>query len=460
MMKTAKLLVIVSAIFILAAFFLPWLSVSINNQNVLNRSGLDLAQGHYGLSEIINSKNAVSYDGFMTEQLLQDILNESVGTMIDVLGLSVAEASLYLVPAFAVILIILSLVSSWKPSISYSVLLLVLSGLMIFYLGYKISIIMFSDRVGKLVDRLLGFGSNGIPFDLNQKIGLGIVLSCLGTVGTFFGGFMAWQSYEEDKRVPQFIRLIPEDLDSIWGMITSEKAQQPKPGTYSNYPGVMQPVHAHVNRMETNRPQQYQPDFEQTWPNYPQHDQEHRYKAYVGQTYQPVSKPNYPQQNQRSMNPPWINNPHNQQMQPNQPLQAYADVNQTPPNKPQSLIQETATEVNMPDQSEEYLHHASNQVTRIPPQPAYIPPQESLRTQPFTGQDSFSFQTPLTPTYSQPGSIANHAAQMPANRNPSPNAMFLPQRNPMTADYPPDPQGRPVNNWRPLKSPNNLRNHT
>ena len=112
MMKTAKLLVIVSAIFILAAFFLPWLSVSINNQNVLNRSGLDLAQGHYGLSEIINSKYAVSYDGFMTEQLLQDIMNESVGTMIDVLGLSVAEASLYLVPAFAVILIILSL--SWR----------------------------------------------------------------------------------------------------------------------------------------------------------------------------------------------------------------------------------------------------------------------------------------------------------------------------------------------------------
>ena len=444
MMNKAKILVIGSAILMLLAFFLPWLSVSVNNRNILNRSGLELAQGRYDLSERLSNSRVDINDDQSIEQQLQGMMDDSMATMIDLLGLPIAEGSLYLVPAVAVLIIVLSFVSSWKPSQSYGVLLLVLSGLLLFYLGYKVVMITFSDTLIKTISSLVGLVGSEIAFESGHKIGFGMVISGIGAIGIFFGGFMVLQSFEEDKRLPQLVHLVPGDLEELRLTPAMEERR------IHNAPGFVpaaQPVPVQMNPVHVEQAYKYPPAPDQTRPYYAQTEP---VQPYYHPTYPAKVVQTYPEKPQPSRQPGVEGFAPRQHTPPTQPQPAPAISSR--PQPPQSLDQ---TQPPQPPRFPGYPHQSPD------PTPHYAP-------QPINPNMPGGDQPGVVPPYSQtvppahqPGGIPPYLQQdptyqptrMPASGYPVQNPGYQPQRNPIEPDYPPDPQGRPVNNWRPLKLP-------
>lgn len=283
-MKISKFIAILGAVFIIVAFFLTWVHVSVYGITV-GGTGYGIATGRPAGIDV-PSTNLSNYDTSTYEGYIKSLLEDSFGPgagqysgMMDSFNKMLSDQSLFLLPAFGILVLLMSIFGMIRPSKYYGVLIILLTIALGVFLGYKFKAYSSFANLGKMV------GSLGSILGLDEfmpsyKIGIGLYGTILGMVLVILAGimslFMDREPQSSEKVVVYHQSPMPNEYfqhPSPWQHpYQDQQAQQPQQLQQGHQSQQWQPPSQALQSdqwqqpQQAQQPQQWQPPYRASQP--------------------------------------------------------------------------------------------------------------------------------------------------------------------------------------------------
>lgn len=194
-MKISKFIAILGGVILIVAFFLTWVHLSVYGITV-GGTGYGIATGKPAGIDV-PSTNLSSYDTSTYEGYIKSLLEDSFGPgagqfsgMLDSFNKILSDQSLFLLPAFGILVLLMSIFGMIRPSKYYGVLIILLTIALGVFMGYKFKVYSSFANLGKMI------GSLGSILGLDElmpsyKIGIGLYGTILGMALVLLAGIMS-----------------------------------------------------------------------------------------------------------------------------------------------------------------------------------------------------------------------------------------------------------------------------
>lgn len=206
-MKTEKILAIVGAVIILISFFLPWQLYSFMGVNV-KISAWGIATGSPGGSFDANPLDQLSNESGFSDLFFGSSFNDgadSITNFVEKINQALSQPVFFIIPAAAVFIILFSLLGPKKPHISFGLMLIGVSVILMIFTGVMAKKIFDTNNLFQISWGILD--EIGLTDVLPKaSLDIGVWTTVFGLLLILVAGILGWRAASQSDQTPAYVQ--------------------------------------------------------------------------------------------------------------------------------------------------------------------------------------------------------------------------------------------------------------